>query len=96
MGFETVETYHPLFAYEAVLNFVNLLLLLWLARRFADTLKTGDLFFAYLGTYSFVRLLLEFLRLDVSLIYGINVNQVFFASVFICAGFYLYWRHRPT
>ena len=96
MGFETVETYHPLFAYEAVLNFINLLLLLWLARRFADTLKTGDLFLAYLGTYSVVRLLLEFLRLDVSLIYGINVNQVFFAFVFICAGFYLYWRHRPA
>ncbi len=96
VGFETVETYHPLFAYEAILNFAIMIFLLWLARRFADTLKTGDLFLAYLGAYSVVRLLLEFLRLDVSLINGINVNQVFFAFVFICAGFYLYWRHRPA
>ena len=96
MGFETVETYHPLFAYEAVLNFVNLLLLLWLARRFADTLKTGDLFFAYLGTYSFVRLLLEFLRLDVALVNGININQAFFAVIFACAGFGLALKHQSA
>ncbi len=96
VGFETVETYHPLFAYEAILNFAIIIFLLWLARRFADTLKTGDLFLAYLGAYSIVRMLLEFLRLDVSLINGINVNQVFFTIVFICAGFYLYWRHRPA
>ena len=96
MGFETVETYHPLFAYEAVLNFVNLLLLLWLARRFADTLKTGDLFFAYLGTYSFVRLLLEFLRLDVALVNGININQAFFAVIFVCAGFGLALKHQSA
>ena len=96
VGFETVETYHPLFAYEAILNFAIMIFLLWLARRFSNTLKTGDLFLAYLGTYSVVRLSLEFLRLDVSLVNGINVNQVFFAIVLISAGFYLYWRHRPA
>jgi phosphatidylglycerol---prolipoprotein diacylglyceryl transferase len=85
IGYEGVEYYHPLFAYEIILSFVNLFFLFWLARRFAESLKTGDLFLAYLGVYSLVRFLLEFLRLDVVLINGININQVFFAITFVSA-----------
>ncbi|NOT05321.1 MAG: prolipoprotein diacylglyceryl transferase [Anaerolineales bacterium] len=96
MGFETVETYHPLFAYEVILNFANMIFLLWLARRFANTLRTGDLFLAYLGIYSFVRLSLEFLRLDVALVNGININQAFFAIIFVCVGFGLVLKHRSA
>lgn len=93
-GFETIEYYHPLFAYEVVLNLVNLIFLLWLARRFAGRLRAGDLFLAYLGVYAIVRLLLEFLRLDAALVNGININQVFFAIIFVCAGvgLFLNWR----
>lgn len=82
-GFETVNFFQPLFAYESLLNFVNLILLLWLSRRFADKLRHGDLFLAYLGFYSLVRVLLEFLRLDLSLVGGVNTNQAFFAFVFL-------------
>jgi phosphatidylglycerol:prolipoprotein diacylglycerol transferase len=92
--FETVNFYHPLFAYEAILNFANMFFLLWLSRRFAGILKVGDQFLAYLGVYSFIRFLLEFLRLDVSLVNGFNINQIFFAIVFICVGVSLYFRHR--
>jgi phosphatidylglycerol:prolipoprotein diacylglycerol transferase len=95
-GFETVNFYHPLFAYESLLSFANMFFLLWLTRRFVGILKAGDLFLAYLGVYSFIRFLLEFLRLDVSLVNGFNVNQVFFALVFICAGIGLYLHHRPA
>ena len=95
-GFEEVEYFHPLFAYEVILNFSNVIFLLWLARRFAEKLKTGDLFFAYLGTYFTYRFFLEYLRLDVALINGINVNQVFFAILFVCAGAGLYIWHRPA
>jgi len=93
-GFESVNFYQPLFMYEALLNFANMFFLLWLARRFNGILKTGDLFLAYLGFYSLVRFLLEFLRLDVSLVNGFNINQVFFAVVFICAGIGMVLRHR--
>jgi phosphatidylglycerol:prolipoprotein diacylglycerol transferase len=93
-GFETINFYHPLFAYESLLNFANMIFLLWLARRFVGILKVGDLFLVYLGAYSFIRFLLEFLRLDVSLVNGFNINQVFFALVFICAGIGLYLHHR--
>jgi phosphatidylglycerol:prolipoprotein diacylglycerol transferase len=95
-GFETIEYYHPLFAYEVILNLVNLIFLLWLARRFAGMLRAGDLFLAYLGIYAFIRLLLEFLRLDAALVIGINVNQVFFAIAFICAGIGLFLNRRAA
>jgi prolipoprotein diacylglyceryltransferase len=70
--------------------------LLWLSHRLGGILKAGDLFLAYLGFYSLVRFLLEFLRLDVSLVNGINVNQVFFAFVFLCAGTGMYLCHRAV
>jgi phosphatidylglycerol:prolipoprotein diacylglycerol transferase len=95
-GFEKVNFYHPLFAYEALWNFANMIFLLWFARRFDGMLKAGDVFLAYLGFYSLGRFLLEFLRLDISVANGININQVFFAIVFICSGIGLYLRHRPV
>lgn len=95
IGFELAEYYHPLFAYEAILNLANIFFLLWIARRFVNILKTGDLFLAYLGFYSLARFLLEFLRLDVSLVNGFNINQVFFAVVLIYVGISFYLRHRP-
>lgn len=94
IGYETVEYYHPLFAYEVILNFVNIFFLFWLARRFAERLKVGDLFLVYFGFYSVVRLLLEFLRLDIALVNVININQVFFAITFACVGIGLYLKHR--
>lgn len=95
-GFEAVNFYHPLFAYESILSFANVIFLLWLARRFIGTLRIGGLFLAYLGVYSLIRFLLEFLRLDVALVNGFNINQVFFAVVFVCAGVGMFLRHRPV
>ncbi len=85
-GFELIEFYHPLFAYEVLLTFIGVIVLLWLARgTFADQLKTGDLFLVYLAYYSLVRFLLEVLRLDVALVNNVNANQVFFAVLFMIA-----------
>jgi phosphatidylglycerol:prolipoprotein diacylglycerol transferase len=96
IGFESVNFYHPLFAYESILNFANVICLFWLARRFVNTLRAGDLFLAYLGFYSLIRFLLEFLRLDIALVNGININQAFFAVLFVCAGVSLFLRHRSV
>ena len=93
-GYEDMHFYHPLFAYESALSFANLFLLLWLARKFSDRLKAGDLFLVYLAVYSLARFSLEFLRLDVALVSGWNINQLFFALLFLCAGGGLFWRHR--
>jgi len=69
-------------------------LLLWASRRYADRLKDGDIFLIYLVVYPIGRFLLDFLRLDASLIGGININQTIMAIVAILAAAALYWRHR--
>jgi phosphatidylglycerol---prolipoprotein diacylglyceryl transferase len=95
-GFEMVNFYHPLFAYESLLNFASMIFLLWLSRRSVGLPKTGDLFLAYLGIYSLIRFSLEFLRLDISFVNGYNINQMFFVFVFVCVGIGMYLRHRPV
>ncbi|MBM3181527.1 MAG: prolipoprotein diacylglyceryl transferase [Chloroflexi bacterium] len=96
IGYESIEFYHPLFIYEAALNLANMFLLLWLSYKFTDRFKPGSLFLAYLVVYSVIRFSLEFLRLDIALVNGFNINQVFFAILFVCAGIGLYLRYRPV
>jgi len=89
-----VETYHPLFLYESLWNLFNMGVLLWLARKYPNWLKTGDIFLIYLIIYPVGRFFLEFLRLDPSLVGGINANQVVMAVVAVSASATLIWRHR--
>ena len=93
-GFQNIEYYHPLFAYEAILNLANMFFLLWFARHYEDRLKPGDVFLAYLVFYPIVRFSLDFLRLDASMVAGVNANQTFMAVIAICAGIGLWLRHR--
>ncbi|MEW6083088.1 MAG: prolipoprotein diacylglyceryl transferase [Chloroflexota bacterium] len=95
-GYEQFEYYHPLFLYESILNLANMFFLLWLSRRYADRLKTGDLFLTYLVTYPLIRFFLDFLRLDASLVGGININQTVMAVVAVCAAAALFLRHRKS
>jgi phosphatidylglycerol:prolipoprotein diacylglycerol transferase len=94
-GFESVEYYHPLFAYEALLNLANMFLLIWVTRNFEGRRKTGDVFLVYLIFYPIVRFLLDFLRLDASEIAGININQTIMGVIAVLAALVLIWRHRP-
>jgi len=93
-GYQNVEYYHPLFLYESVWNFGNMFLLLWISRRFADRLKNGDIFLIYLVIYPVGRFLLDFLRLDASMVSGMNINQTVMAVVTVWACVALYLRHR--
>ncbi len=95
-GFESEATFHPLFLYESLLNLANAIFLLWLARRFSDRLRPGDVFLVYLIVYPVVRFFLEFLRLDPAMIAGINVNQTFMAAVAVGAAGLLVWRSRKS
>lgn len=92
ISYEVIEFYHPLFAYEIIFNFINLLLLLWVANKFLTTLKAGSLFLIYLAFYSIARFSLEFLRLDVALVNGVNINQVFFILLFLISCTLLFLR----
>lgn len=93
-GYEDVEFYHPLFAYEMILNTILLFFLLWLSHKHFSTLRDGDIFLTYLASYSLIRFLLEFLRLDIAIVNEMNINQVSFGVLFIVTSGFLLWRHR--
>ena len=63
-------------------------------RKFANKLKEGDIFLAYLLGYSTGRFFLEFLRLDAPTIGTINFNQTFMLGVALVSSFLLFSRHR--
>jgi phosphatidylglycerol---prolipoprotein diacylglyceryl transferase len=91
-----VEYYHPLFLYESLWNLMNMFLLIWISRRYTDSLKNGDIFLVYLIVYPIGRFLLDFLRLDASMVGGININQTIMAFVAVFASVTLYLRHRKV
>ncbi len=93
-GFTDISYYHPLFAYESILDLANMLLLLWILRQYAGRLKKGDVFNVYLIVYPVIRFFLDFLRLDASRILNVDINQTLSAVVAICAIGFLIWRHR--
>jgi len=93
-GFEEHAYYHPLFLYESFWNLGNMAFLLWVNRRFSDKIKEGDLLLLYLVIYPLGRFLLDFLRLDASMLGGINANQTAMAIVAIFAVATLWVRHR--
>lgn len=93
-GYTEFERFHPTFLYESILNLGVCLALLWIARRFADRLKPGDLFLCYLVLYPVVRFFMEFLRLDSNTIGNLNTNQTLsLLSVIVCS-IVLIIRHR--
>jgi phosphatidylglycerol:prolipoprotein diacylglycerol transferase len=93
-GYESYNTFHPLFLYESIWNLMLMGFLLWMDKRFANKLKEGDIFLAYLIGYSTGRFFLEFLRLDAPLVGTINFNQAFMLGVAVVSGFIIFWRHR--
>lgn len=61
-----VETtrFHPVFAYEMILNFLIVLFLFWLSRRYEKQLKPGALFSVWLVFAGLSRTFIEFFRPD--------------------------------
>lgn len=86
--------FHPIFLYESLWNLLvfGTLLVVWL--RFRDRMKKGDFVLLYLVLYSLARFLLEYLRIDVTLVGGVNVSQVTSAVAGLSALVLLIARHR--
>lgn len=93
-GYTQYATFQPLFLYESIYNLLNMVLLLWMSRKYEGRLKDGDIFLTYLVTYPLGRFFLEFLRLDAPRFGTINVNQTVMLVVALVSGFLLFWRHR--
>ena len=61
-----------------------------------DKLKGGDVFLTYLVSYPIFRFFMEFLRLDSSMIGGINANQTMMLVIAVASAGFLVWRHRDN
>jgi phosphatidylglycerol:prolipoprotein diacylglycerol transferase len=94
--------FHPTFLYESIGNLIICLALLYIARRYADQLKRGDMLILYLIFYPVLRFGMEFLRLDSSQItssalnLSINANQTLSVILVLIAGLWFASRHRAV
>jgi phosphatidylglycerol---prolipoprotein diacylglyceryl transferase len=82
-------SFHPTFLYESLWDVLVCLVLLWVARRFSERLKAGDVFVLYVSLYSFGRFLVETLRLDQAFMIGDSVRGNLLVSGALTLGFAL-------
>ena len=88
--------FHPLFLYESLWNLATTGVLLFIWLRYRDRLKKGDFLLMYLMSYGTVRFFLEFLRIEVTLSYGVNVSQAVSGAAALIAAALLIFRHREA
>jgi phosphatidylglycerol:prolipoprotein diacylglycerol transferase len=96
--FADVSSFHPTFLYEALWDVLVCLALLWIARRFEERLKAGDLFIIYVSLYSVGRFFVETLRVDPAFLIGGSTRGNLFVSSVLALGFalILFLRHSRT
>lgn len=90
--------FHPLFLYEALWSILAFIVLLNLFQRYRKSLRYGDIFLVYVMQYSFIRFLLEFLRVEVAHIPGTSINssQAFTLLAFVVAFVIFLYRQRSA
>ena len=96
--FSDAAAFHPTFLYEAIWDVVVCLILLWVARRFVERLKNGDVFLLYVSLYSFGRFFVETLRVDPAFLIGGTIRGNLFVSSLLALGFamILLLRHSQS
>jgi phosphatidylglycerol---prolipoprotein diacylglyceryl transferase len=86
--------FHPLFAYEGLLNLIGMAVLLVVIRRFGPRLFTGDVALMYVMWYGAVRSALEPFRTDNWVIFGVPTAMLLGIVGFVLAAGWLIIRHR--
>lgn len=84
----------PLFAYEMALNFIGMLVILYVMRRYAPRLFTGDAVLMYIMWYGAVRTFLELYRVNNWTILGLPTAMWIGIIGFVLAAVVLIVRHR--
>ena len=93
-AFASEATFHPTFLYESIWNVLVCLILLFVARRFANSLKNGDIALLYVCLYSVGRFFVETLRIDPAFLIGDFRGNLFVASVLaLTFALILFLRH---
>jgi prolipoprotein diacylglyceryl transferase len=97
--FADATSFHPTFLYEALWDVLVCLVLLWVARRFSERLKAGDIFMLYVSLYSVGRFFIETLRVDEAFLIADSIRGNLLVSGVLALGFalLLLLRHvRPS
>jgi phosphatidylglycerol---prolipoprotein diacylglyceryl transferase len=87
--FADATSFHPTFLYESLWDVLVCLALLWVARRFSERLKGGDVFVLYVSLYSVGRFLVETLRIDEAFVVGSSIRGNLLVSGVLALGFTL-------
>ncbi len=78
---------HPTQIYEAIGNLIVFVVLMFLWKK---NLKTGTIFWTYLGAYSFIRFFAEFLRDGNLAFIGLTMMQLLSIPLFIVSIYFMY------
>ena len=93
-GFASEAAFHPTFLYESIWNVLVCFILLFVARRFGNSLRNGDIALLYVCLYSVGRFFVETLRIDPAFLIGDFRGNLFVASVLALAfALLLFLRH---
>ena len=87
--------FHPLFLYESFWSLLFFIILLNLFIRNRKRLFPGDIFLFYIIEYAVIRFLLEFIRVEVTVIGPFNLWQAVSLVMGVAALVYFLYRHRP-
>ncbi len=87
-GIDGTKLVHPTFLYESLLNLIVFTVLLRIRKK--NRVK-GAVFASYLMSYSFIRFMMEFIRVDEFGVGSIRYNQVVAAVIFVGALIWLLW-----
>lgn len=85
--------FHPTFLYESLAMLAVTVILLYIARRWDRTLKTGDMLLLYGIFYPLVRFFTEMQRPDAWTFSGIPVAQIISVGVFVVCSIWFLYRH---
>ena len=94
-GYDAGTRFHPLFLYESLWNLLSFGVLLFVWNRYRDRLRKGDVMLLYFILYPAGRFFLEFLRVEIATVGGVNINQAIMGITALVAAAILLYRHRP-
>jgi phosphatidylglycerol:prolipoprotein diacylglycerol transferase len=87
--------FHPLFLYESISGILGAAFLIWLGFRARRWLRPGDLLLIFFIWYGATRFVLESLREDNWLFFGVPTAQIVSLAFIIVGVAGLIHRHRP-
>lgn len=97
--YKSFEYFHPTFLYESICSILIFIILYLLLTKLKNR-RSGLIFYSYIILYSFVRILIESIRIDSVLnIFGIPIAQIM-SALFILAAmigiYFLYSKDKST